>query len=76
MSNLRLVYDQETQHIIDTANLIRERFEVVEQAQRSFAIGVHAIRYTHPGEPKLDALLESMQGTFDQLAAIAKAVVA
>ncbi len=64
MSSLRLVYDQEN-----------ENLAVVEHAQRGYAVAVQAIRDNYALDPKLDALLGTMQTTFDNLAALAKVAV-
>lgn len=63
MTTLRLVYDQEN----DGAN-------VIEWAQNGFEFAVNAIR---KNDYKVtEGLLVEMQRTFDNVAAIAKAVVA
>ncbi len=68
MSTLRLVYDQ--------SDPAAERIAVVEQAQQSYAFAVQTIRDTYKINADLDALLGTMQETFDNMARIAKAVVA
>ena len=67
MSNVVHLYDQETE-------LTRERIAVIEAAQHSFAVAVQAIRDNDLRTS--DGLLDSMQDTFDNMARIAKAVVA
>ena len=74
MSNLRLVYDQENDAAALTMRLAAERIHVIEQAQHSFAIAVQAIRDNDLRSS--DRLLDSMRDTFDNMARIAKAVVA
>jgi hypothetical protein len=71
-----VVYDQETEHIIAAVQRAADRIEVIEKAQRSYAAAVQGIRDNRDIDPNLDALLGTMQRTFDNMARIAKAVVA
>ena len=64
---VRLVYDHDNE-------LTRERIAVIEAAQHTFAFAVQVIRDNDLRTS--DALLDSMQDTFDNMARIAKAVVA